>query len=551
MKRKARISLLVAMLVVCAAGLGYAQAQAPPPAAPTAEEAAGEPPTSPVVIDGDILFRVRGLAAFPAERRAQEIAQRVISVAEDRSLPVSSLVLVEGDTFTEVMAGSRRVVAIFDADARLEGVERTTLAQATLSRIREAIQAHRHRREPAVLARAALSALVATVLCAIALFGGRWIHRRLRSLIERRYRVRVHDVQIKSFQVVKAERLWRLVTGILALAWVVFALVTTYVYLQFVLLQFPWSRALSLGLASMVTGPLRVIGEGAIGIVPNLVFLAVLALVTRYGLKLIRLFFDGVAASTVVFSSFDPDWAVPTYRLVRIAIIAFAVVVAYPYVPGSQSDAFKGVSLFIGIVFSLGSSSLIGNIIAGYSMTYRRAFRVGDRVRIGEHVGAVDKIRLMVTHLRTPKNEEIVIPNSQILAGEVVNYSTLAGQHGLILHTTVGIGYETPWRQVEAMLVEAADRTEGLLKEPRPFVLQKALGDFAVTYEVNAYCDAPHLMLALYAALHRSILDVFNEYGVQIMTPAYEGDPDRPKVVSKSDWYLAPAKPPESGGVRS
>ena len=400
-------------------------------------------------------------------------------------------------------------------------------------------------------ARAALSALVATVLCAIALFGGRWIHRRLQSLIERRYRVRVHDVQIKSFQVVKAERLWRLVTGILALAWVVFALVTTYVYLQFVLLQFPWSRALSLGLASMVTGPLRVIGEGAIGIVPNLVFLAVLVLVTRYGLKLIRLFFDGVAAGTVVFSSFDPDWAVPTYRLVRIAIIAFAVVVAYPYVPGSQSDAFKGVSLFIGIVFSLGSSSLIGNIIAGYSMTYRRAFRVGDRVRIGEHVGAVDKIRLMVTHLRTPKNEEIVIPNSQILAGEVVNYSTLAGQHGLILHTTVGIGYETPWRQVEAMLVEAADRTEGLLKEPRPFVLQKALGDFAVTYEVNAYCDAPHLMLALYAALHRSILDVFNEYGVQIMTPAYEGDPDRPKVVSRSDWYLAPAKPPESGGVRS
>jgi small-conductance mechanosensitive channel len=242
---------------------------------------------------------------------------------------------------------------------------------------------------------------------------------------------------------------------------------------------------------------------------------------------------------------------VPTYRLVRILVVAFAVVVAYPYVPGSQTDAFKGVSIFIGIVFSLGSSSLIGNIIAGYSMTYRRAFRVGDRVRVGEHVGDVDKIRLMVTHLRTPKNEEIVIPNSQILSSEVINYSTLARQHGLILHTTVGIGYEAPWRQVEAMLLEAADRTEGLLKEPRPFVLQKALGDFSVTYEVNAYCDTPHLMLAHYAALHRNILDVFNEYGVQIMTPAYEGDPAQPKVVSRSDWYLAPAKPPESGGGKS
>jgi small-conductance mechanosensitive channel len=551
MRRKARIHLLVAMLVVCAAGSGYAQAQAPPPAAPTVEEAAGEPPTSPVVIDGDVLFSIRGLAAFTAERRAQEIAERVKSVAEDRSFSVSSLVLVEGDNFTQVMAGSRRVMAIFDADARLEGVERVTLAQATLARIREAIQTYRHRREPAVLARAALNVLVATVFFSAALLAGWWIQRRLRFLIEQRYRVRVRDVQIHSFQVVKAERLWRMVTGLLALAWVIFALVTTYVYLHFVLLQFPWSRALGLGLASMVAVPLRVIGGGAIAIVPNLVFLAVLVFVTRYGLRLIRLFFDSVAAGTVVFSSFDPEWAVPTYRLVRILVVAFAVVVAYPYVPGSQTDAFKGVSIFIGIVFSLGSSSLIGNVIAGYSMTYRRAFRVGDRVRVGEHVGDVDKIRLMETHLRTPKNEEIVIPNSQILSSEVINYSTLARQHGLILHTTVGIGYETPWRQVEAMLLEAADRTEGLLKEPEPFVLQRALGDFAVTYEVNAYCDTPHLMLALYAALHRNILDVFNEYGVQIMTPAYEGDPDRPKVVSRSDWYLAPAKPPESGGGTS
>jgi small-conductance mechanosensitive channel len=551
MKPEARIHLLVAMLVVCAGARGYAQAQAPPPAALTAEDAAGEPPTSPVVIDGDILFRIRGMAAYPAERRAQELAGRIRSLAEDGTFSASSLVLVEGDNFTQVMAGSRRVMAIFDADARLEGVGRVTLAQVTLSRIREAIQAYRHRREPAVLARAAMAALVATVLFATALLAGWWIQRRLRFLIEQRYRVRVRDVQIHSFQVVKAERLWRMVTGLLALVWVVFALVTTYTYLHFLLLQFPWSRALGLGLASMVAVPLRVIGEGAIAVVPNLVFLAVLVLVTRYGLKLIRLFFDGVAAGTVVFRSFDPDWAVPTYRLVRILVVAFAVVVAYPYVPGSQTDAFKGVSIFIGIVFSLGSSSLIGNIIAGYSMTYRRAFRVGDRVRVGEHVGDVDKIRLMVTHLRTPKNEEIVIPNSQILSSEVINYSTLARQHGLILHTTVGIGYEAPWRQVEAMLLEAADRTEGLLKEPRPFVLQKALGDFSVTYEVNAYCDTPHLMLAHYAALHRNILDVFNEYGVQIMTPAYEGDPAQPKVVSRSDWYLAPAKPPESGGGKS
>jgi small-conductance mechanosensitive channel len=176
-------------------------------------------------------------------------------------------------------------------------------------------------------------------------------------------------------------------------------------------------------------------------------------------------------------------------------------------------------------------------------MTYRRAYRVGDRVRIDEHVGDVTQTRLLVTHLRSLKNEEIIVPNSTILATSVVNYSTLAREGRLILHTSVGIGYEIPWRQVEALLREAASRTEGLLKEPAPFVLQKALGDFAVTYEINVYCGDAQAMAVLYTRLHRNILDVFNEYGVQIMTPAYEGDPDQPKIVPKENWHAAPADP--------
>src|SRR5262249_10762436 len=221
---------------------------------------------------------------------------------------------------------------------------------------------------------------------------------------------------------------------------------------------------------------------------------------------------------------FEPDWAEPTYKLVRAAVIAFALIVAYPYIPGSSSEAFKGVSIFLGVIFSLGSTSTISNVLAGYVMIYRRAFREGDVVRIGDKSGVVSRVRLQVTHLRTPKNEDIVIPNSTILSGEVVNYSTLAKTDGLILHTTVGIGYEVPCRQVEAMLLEAADRTEGLKKEPKPFVLQTLLGDFAVTYQINAYCDEPRRMPRLYSALHANVLDLFNEYGVQIMTPAYEGD---------------------------
>jgi len=239
---------------------------------------------------------------------------------------------------------------------------------------------------------------------------------------------------------------------------------------------------------------------------------------------------------------FEREWADPTYKLLRVAIVALALVVAYPYIPGSSSDAFKGISIFIGIVFSLGSSSTIANVIAGYTMTYRRAFHIGDRVKIGNITGDVTEMRLQVTHLRTIKNEEVIIPNSSILNNEVVNYSSLAHRHGLILHTTVGIGYETPWRQVEAMLVIAAERTPGIMSDPKPFVRQLSLGDFAVTYEINVYCDDPHTMAQIYTALHRNILDVFNEHGIQIMTPAYEGDPESPKVVPKEQWFTAPAK---------
>jgi small-conductance mechanosensitive channel len=234
--------------------------------------------------------------------------------------------------------------------------------------------------------------------------------------------------------------------------------------------------------------------------------------------------------------------------MVRVLVVAFALVVGYPYLPGSQSEAFKGVSILLGIMFSLGSSTAIANIIAGYSLTYRRAYRIGDRVKIGDVLGDVAEMRLQVTHLRSLKNEEIVIPNSTIMNTHVINYSSLAAQHGLILHTTVGIGYETPWRQVEAMLIEAAGRTPGLLREPRPFVLQKSLDDFAVTYEINVYTDQPQAGPRLYAALHRSILDVFNEYGVQIMTPAYEGDPEQAKLVPKDKWFELPAKVEESSG---
>jgi small-conductance mechanosensitive channel len=306
---------------------------------------------------------------------------------------------------------------------------------------------------------------------------------------------------------------------------------------------FPWTRYFAGNLLDYVLTPLGKMGTAVVDNIPNLIFLGLLVVIIGYLLKLMRLFFEGVARKRVTISGFDSDWARPTYKIVRLLVIAFAVIVAYPYIPGADSPAFKGVSLFIGVIFSLGSSSAIGNLIAGYMLTYRRAFRVGDRVKINDIIGDVVEARLQVTHLRTVKNEEIIMPNSVIINSHVTNYSSLSQTQGLILHTTVTIGYDVPWRQVDALLLLAAERTEGLLKEPRPFVHHTSLDDFYITYELNAYTGDPKKMAQTYSDLHRHIIDAFNEHNVQIMSPHYESDPGDSKVVPKERWYAPPAEP--------
>jgi small-conductance mechanosensitive channel len=385
---------------------------------------------------------------------------------------------------------------------------------------------------------------VAVAGCLTAVLLVLWLWRRMLAALERRYRERIQSVGIQSFQILRAERIRGAARGVITAARTLLILGLVFVCANLVLGLFPWTKGTARRLVDYALLPLTTLGNGLIAQIPSLLFLLVLFLFARYALKLIHLFFGAVARGEVKLESFEADWAEPTYKIVRLLVIAFALVVAYPYIPGSSSDAFKGISLFIGVVFSLGSSSIIANMMAGYMMTYRRAFRLGDRVKIGDVVGDVSEIRLQVTHLRTIKNEEVIVPNSKILGDEVVNYSTLARTRGLILSTSVGIGYETPWRPVEAMLLEAARRTAGLMAEPGAFVRQTALGDFAVSYALHVHCDNAQAMNAIYTELHRNILDVFNEYGVQIMTPAYEGDTAEPKVVPREKWFAAPAAPP-------
>jgi small-conductance mechanosensitive channel len=437
---------------------------------------------------------------------------------------------------------------VTDADARLEAIDRGLLARTYVDRIQGGLRAYRHAREPRVLLRGAQRALAATVLLLAAVLALRWAFRRLEAGVARRYDQKIQSVQFQSFEILRAQRIRSALRAAVRVLRAVTGAALVYFWLHFVLGSFPVTRPLAARLLTFVLEPLARLGNGLLTLLPDLAFLLVLYLVTRWILGLTRLFFDAVAEGRVTLSGFEADWALPTYRIVRIAIVAFALVVAYPYIPGSRSAAFQSISIFLGVMFSIGSSSFIANIIAGYSMTYRRAFRLGDRIQVGEVFGDVSEIRLQVTHVRSVKNEEIVVPNSTLLSSNVVNYSALARTRGLILHTTVGIGYETPWRQVEAMLLLAAERAPGLLREPAPFVVQKSLGDFCVVYEVNVYCDNPAEMARLYTGLHQSILDVFNEYGVQIMTPAYEGDPEQPKVVPKARWWTAPARPAAPGG---
>jgi len=503
-------------------------------------------PAAPVEIDGHVLFRVRGTSVLPAEKRAAAIVGRIETLAADGDLPVEAAHAVEFESGTGIFVGNQRVLVVLDADAQLESVDRRVLASTIVYGIQEAITRYRQERSREALVRKAARAIIASTILAVLFALVLWFSRRLHAALESRYRQRVHSVGIQSFQIVRAEQIWDALQRLISGARVIVLFVAGFIYLQYVLTLLPWTRGTANRLLGYILDPLGVMGRGIVKEIPDMFFLAILFSITRYLLKLVHLFFAAVGRGEVALSGFDPEWAESTYKLVRVVAVVFTLVVAYPYIPGSDSEAFKGISIFIGIIFSLGSSSAIANLIAGYLMTYRRAFRVGDRVKIGETMGDVVETRLQVTHLKTIKNEEVIIPNSTILNNEVVNYSSLARRDGLILHATVDIGYGTPWRQVEAMLLMAAQRTAGLMKEPVPFILQQALGGFAVTYELNVYCDNAQSMARTYTALRRNILDVFNEYGVQIMTPAYEGDPEAPKVVRKEDWFNAPAQTTEA-----
>lgn len=312
-----------------------------------------------------------------------------------------------------------------------------------------------------------------------------------------------------------------------------------YITLPIVFSIFPFTRNWAHTLFGFIWSPVTNAIDSIIEFIPNLFAILVIIFAMRYLIKFVHYIFKEIESGKLNISGFHQDWALPTYSIVKFLLYAFMFVLIFPYLPGSGSTVFQGVSVFIGVLFSLGSSTAISNMVAGLVITYMRPFKINDRIKIGDVTGDVLEKTLLVTRIRTPKNEVITIPNSSVLSGNTVNYSSETKDNGLIVHTTITIGYDVPWKDMHEALIEAALRTEFIEKSPTPFVLQTSLEDFYVAYQINAYTKAANKQAGIYSNLHQNIQDVCNERGIEILSPHYRAARDGNQITIPAS-YLSP-----------
>lgn len=356
---------------------------------------------------------------------------------------------------------------------------------------------------------------------------------------------KIKSVRLKSVEILSADRAVETLTFLTGLLRFVAMALFFYMYITIIFSLFSFSKTWAERLLNYILTPLTTVWTTAINFMPNLFFIIVLVYVFRYIIRFVRFIFMEIDAGNIEFPSFHKDWAMPTYKIVRFMILVLAAIVIFPYLPGSDSPFFQGISVFVGILFSLGSSSAIANMVSGVVLTYMRPFKIGDRVKIADTMGDVVAKTLLVTRIRTVKNVDITIPNAMVLGSHIINYSSSAHDKGLILHTTVTIGYDVPWKQVHALLLAAASETESVLEEPKPFILQTSLDDFYVSYELNVYTNDSQKMSRIYSDLHSKIQDKFNEGGVEILSPHYGAMRDGNQVTIPQDYlpknYEAPS----------
>jgi len=415
--------------------------------------------------------------------------------------------------------------------------------------------------EIAALAQAALewsklfsqNAVVVFIFDLILLYFSTVIYGRLRVVLENIFdgmKIRIEGwrkTQIKAIKIQRLELLTadRMTDGLLLLnQYLRYAMrvVLFLVYLTVVFSFFPQTRGIVSEVVNRVMASVASGWQGFVAYLPNLINLAMIYFAIRYLLRFLHFMAREIGKGEITITGFYPEWAEPTFQLVRILLIALAVVIAFPYLPGSASPAFQGLSLFFGFLFSLGSSSVVANIIAGIVLTYTRAFKVGDRVRISDTEGDVMERTLFVTRVRTIKNVEITIPNGQVLGSHIINYSSSSQKESLILHTTVTIGYDVSWRLMHEVLIKAALATPDVLPEPAPFVYQTSLDDYYVSYQINAHTKNPWAMARIYSQLHENIQDQCGQAGIEILSPGYEVWRDDPQHILRQSKTLKKGK---------
>ncbi len=476
----------------------------------------------PVVLEGRTVALVYAPkdGISPADR-ARAITQRLEEFARNRSMSPD---LIQAEELsghgTIIFARNNVLMLVTDGDAAAAHLAKSELAAQTAASMRDAVRQYRNDWSAKNVFKYILYVLAVTAVLIALLFWLASLYRATRRrILTWTKSLRQKDL---AFSAVLTPR--RVAAVLLAaqggLRWVLVVLLfQAYVTALFSI--FPGTAGLVVSFYSWIFAPLQVLWAEFVGYLPNLFFVIVISLITFYILKLNRLVFLEIRDGKIKFSRFDADWAEPSSKLVSIVIFSLAVIVVFPYLPGSSSPAFKGISILFGVLLSFGSGSAVANIISGAMLTYMRPYHVGDRVKIADTVGDVAEKGLLVTRVRTIKNVFITIPNAAILNAHILNYSTSARDVGVIVHSSVTIGYDTPWRRVHELLIAAAEATPGSLNHPRPFVFQTALNDFFVNYQINVYtADANH-MDDIASALHQNIQDQFNAAGVEIMSPHY------------------------------
>jgi len=355
---------------------------------------------------------------------------------------------------------------------------------------------------------------------------------------------RLSDTLQLPTALVQRTRLIYYVQRAVDLATIVVVLIIGYVWLTFVLRRFPYSRPWGDAIRDFLVDRIEWLANGLLRAIPGLATVVLIVIVVRIVQRLLNQLFLAVEQGQINIPALYPETAAPTRRIATTLLWLFALVVAYPFLPGSGTDAFKGVSVFVGLMVSLGSTGIVNQVMSGLTATYSRALRVGDYVTVGEIEGAVVHLGTLSTKIVTPRGDEVTIPNAVLVSKEVVNYSRNSNGTPVLVPTTVTIGYDAPWRQVESLLKLAASRTDGVRAEPAPLVVQSSLSDFYVEYTLFVCLTDPTRRRLVLGALRANIQDAFNEYGVQIMSPHYLGDPAKAKVVPKDGWSPPPAAKP-------